>query len=127
MVIGHGATLRSSDAIYQRASWAFWDGGRILTNREQGSAVGITIDDVRFSDPFPTMNAINLDLRTGSSSGSPHMKPATVADVTIRNFHVKAFSTQTQCPSFGGGCKCVLFNFSPSMVCCSHVSLRSNS
>jgi hypothetical protein len=107
MVIGHGATLRNSDAIYQRASWGFWDGGRILTNREQGSAIGITIDDVQFSDRFPTMNAINLDLRTGSSSGAPHLDPATVADVSIRNFHVAAFSTQTKCTEAGAGCKCV--------------------
>lgn len=108
MVIGYGATLRHSDAIYQRASWGFWDGGRVLTNREQGSAIGITIDDVQFSDRFPTMNAINLDLRTGSSSGKPHLNPATVADVTIRNFHVAAFSTQTQCTTAAAkdGCKC---------------------
>jgi hypothetical protein len=55
------------------------------------------------------MNAINLDLRPGSSSGSAHLAPATATDVTIRNFHVAAFSTQTKCPAFGNGCKCVQF------------------
>lgn len=36
MLIGTMPTvLRSSDAIYQRASWAWWSGGRILTNRQQ--------------------------------------------------------------------------------------------
>ena len=97
MVIGHGTTLRHSDVIYQRASWGWWDGGRILTNREQGPAVGILVDDVIFSDPFPTMNAINFDMRPGSSSGAPHLEPATLQNVTIRNLHVAAFSTQTKC------------------------------
>ena len=47
--------------------------------------------------------------RPGSSSGSAHLAPATATDVTIRNFHVAAFSTQTKCPAFGNGCKCVQF------------------
>lgn len=120
MVIGNGAMLRNSDAIYQRASWGFWDGGRILTNRQQGSALGITIDDVVFSDRFPTMNAINLDFRPGSSSGEPHLEPATAADVTIRNFHVASFSTQTKCTAGGAndGCKCVPYLSGHSSLLC---------
>ena len=110
MLIGHHATLRASDAIYQRASWGWWDGGRILTNREQGATVGVTVDDLVASDPFPTMNALNFDTRPGSSSGSPHAGPSTFANVSIRNLHVAAFSTQRVCP--GGknppaGCSCV--------------------
>jgi hypothetical protein len=108
MLIGTMPTiLRASDAIYQRASWAWWSGGRILTNRQQGSAINITVDDLIASDPFPTMNAISLDLRPGAKSGSNATAPATLRGVTIRNFHARNFSTMRSCPSWGGGCGCV--------------------
>eukprot|EP00937_MAST-01D_sp_MAST-1D-sp2_P006142 g6142.t1 len=107
MLIGIGGVLRASDAIYQRASWAWWDGGRILTNRQQGRAVNVTVDDLVASDPFPTMNAINIDMRPGSASGKEHTAPATAANVAIRNLHVRAFSTVRSCPGFAKGCSCV--------------------
>ena len=59
------------------------------------------------SDPLPSMNAINLDMRPGSASGKMHFQPATVSAVTIRNFHVAAFSTSKMCSQFGNGCKCI--------------------
>jgi hypothetical protein len=65
------------------------------------------VDDLVVSDPFPTMDAINLDMRPGDESGSAHLKPSTLQDVKIRNLHVKAFSTIKACPTSGFGCKCV--------------------
>ena len=99
--------LRASDAIYQRASWAWWSGGRIITNRQQGSAINISVDDLIASDPFPTLNAISLDLQPGAKSGSLNDSPATLRGVTISNFHVRNFSTFRSCPpSAPGGCGC---------------------
>ena len=113
MLIGYGNTLIASDSIYQRSSWAWWSGGRVLTNRQQGTTVGVTVDDLVASDPFPYADAINLNMQPGPESGSDHPGPSTVMNVTIRNLHVRAFSTQRSCPKGGangegeGGCACV--------------------
>lgn len=89
MLIGYNGRLETSDVIYQRASWEWWNGGRVLTNRQQGTVFNVTVADLVVSDPFPSMNAIDLDMRPGSSSGSNHPGEARLhapLHVTSRRF-----------------------------------------
>lgn len=71
MFLDTGGRLTNSDVIYQRASWAWWSGGRIFTDRQMGSAVGLTVINVTVEDPLPTFEAFHFDLRSTCTAQSP--------------------------------------------------------
>ncbi len=98
---GMGTTLRDSDAIYARASWAWWSGGRVFTHRSdfKGSCEKVTIENVRASDPLPSLNAFQLQ-ESGPMSG------ATYSHVSFRNVQVRNTSVMPSCQS-GNGCNCI--------------------
>jgi hypothetical protein len=80
-------TLRDSDVIYARASWAWWSGGRVFCQRcasACGTMAGVAIDGVRVEDALPSLNAFELDLTGGGS---------VFANVSFRNIAVRNFST----------------------------------
>ena len=85
-------SLRDSDVIYARASWAWWSGGRIFCQRgaAAGSVMaGVLIDGVRVEDRLPSLNAFELDL---TGDGAP-THDAAFADVTFRNVAIANWST----------------------------------
>eukprot|EP00041_Stephanoeca_diplocostata_P029010 m.845728 g.845728 ORF g.845728 m.845728 type:complete len:166 (-) comp23477_c1_seq48:1208-1705(-) len=75
-------------------------GGRIFSNRQQGNAINLRVENVTVEDVFPSLNVFQLDLT--SSIGSS----ATVHDVRFTNVHVRNFSTVRSCNA-GNGCNCV--------------------
>jgi hypothetical protein len=80
-------SLRDSDVIYARASWAWWSGGRVFCQRCKtacGTMAGVAVDGVRVEDALPSLNAFELDL-TGNGS--------VFANVSFRNIAVRNFST----------------------------------
>jgi len=81
-------SLRDSDVIYARASWAWWSGGRVFCQRcatPCGAMAGVAVDGVRVEDGLPSLNAFELDLTGGGG--------AAFADVSFRNVAVRNFST----------------------------------
>lgn len=85
-------SLRDSDVIYARASWAWWTGGRIFCQRGAspgGAMTGVLIDGVRVEDRLPTLNAFELDM---TGDGAP-THDAVFANVTFRNIVVANWST----------------------------------
>lgn len=86
-------TLTDSDVIYARASWAFWPGGRVFSQRgaQQGKVMsGVLIDNVRVEDSLPTMNAINIDMTTDGSGG---VSTGAFSNVVFSNIAIANFST----------------------------------
>jgi hypothetical protein len=92
---GNGTTLSDSDVIYARASWEWWDGGRVFSQRGKWPVHNVTVSNVRLSDPLPSMNTFQLKSTGGAT------------DLTFKNVNVAALSTALACPNFGGGCNCV--------------------
>jgi hypothetical protein len=93
---GNGSTLSDSDVIYSRASWEWWDGGRVFSGRGDWSIDGVTVTDVRLSDPLPSMDFLQL-----KSTG--HVANCVFQNVTVA---VKT-NTASACPQWGHGCNCV--------------------
>jgi hypothetical protein len=63
MVTGYGGVMRDSTNIYARASWPWWSGGRILSNRQMGTSENIIVSNYRAEDPLPTLNVFTIDFR----------------------------------------------------------------
>lgn len=61
VVAGSGSILRDSDVLYARASWAWWAGGRVFSQRRMGATTDVLLSDVRVLDPLPTLNAFQID------------------------------------------------------------------
>lgn len=95
--LGNGTRLEDSDVIYARASWAWWDGGRVFSQRGDWTAHNVTVSGLRVTDPKPSLNAFQLK---GDST-------ATATDIVFQNVAIAAFSTQSECKGFGNGCNCV--------------------
>jgi hypothetical protein len=93
--VGHNTTLSDSDVVYARASWAWWGGGRVFSQRDTWSAEGLTVERLRISDPLPSLNIFQF-----ASSGH-------AADLVFRDVSIAAFSAERLCPAWGGGCNCV--------------------
>jgi hypothetical protein len=115
VVTGVGSTLRDSDVLYARASYAWWTGGRVFSTRRMGPVANVTIFNIRVHDPLPSLNAFQID----ESDGSPGevMLPwdgYVGATSTHRSFHDVAFvditianlSTMRKCKGHSG-CNCV--------------------
>jgi hypothetical protein len=84
-------SLSDSDAIYSRASWAYWSGGRVFCHRGATTGVvmsGVEIKDIRCPDRFPTLNAFQFDM-----TGDAGLSDASFADVTFTNIYVANWST----------------------------------
>ena len=62
--------MSNSDAIYQRTSFAWWNGGRIVDERRMGDAVNLTLVNVTVEDPLPSLNPIQLDVRPPATSAA---------------------------------------------------------
>lgn len=86
-------SLTDSAVIYARASWAYWTGGRIFSQRGavSGSTMaGVTIDGVVVEDRLPSLNAFELDM---TSDNPAPLSDASFADVTFRNIVIANWST----------------------------------
>jgi hypothetical protein len=86
-------TLRDSDVIYARASWAFWSGGRIFCSRGAGNGAvmsGVVIDGVRVEDRLPTLNWLQID---ETADGGPLPASASFSNVVFANVVVANYST----------------------------------
>lgn len=105
---GTDTRLQHSTAIYARASWAWWAGGRVFTHRTDftDSCHNVSIDSVWVEDVRPTLNAFQLQQSQPGTS---------TTELSFTNVHVAAPSTVSACPGAGssggaggsGGCNCV--------------------
>jgi hypothetical protein len=91
-------SLRDSDVIYARASWAWWTGGRVFCQRGAvtGSVMaGVAVDGVRVEDRLPSLNAFEFDMTSGGKTPAG-AHDSTFADVTFRNIAIASWSTVRQ-------------------------------
>ena len=112
LITGYGSTLRDSDILYMRTSYAWWSGGRAFGNRRMMSAINQVVSNVRVHDPLPSMNTFQID----ESDGPPGpVEERDGGDNTGRSFHNVTFinitvanlSTIRTCPADGAaGCNC---------------------
>ena len=117
MVGANGATLVDSDALYQRTTWYWWDGGRIFTHRAAPGRAGFTepaanihVNRFTFLDPFPSMNvfqlvAMNKELKDDASFNGTASSIAALQNMSFTNITVAAVSTARTC-HFNWGCNC---------------------
>lgn len=86
--------LLNSTAIYARASWAYWSGGRIFGLRNVNTGMvqgGAMVDGVTCEDPLPSLNAWRFDATCKHGPGT--CENCGFANLTFRNVHIKNFST----------------------------------
>ena len=89
-------TLRDSDVVYARASWAWWPGGRVFCQRGAvtgASMAGATVDGVRVEDRLPSLNAFEFDMTSGGGKTPAGAHDAAFADVAFRNVAIANWST----------------------------------
>eukprot|EP00928_Gymnodinium_smaydae_P046496 TRINITY_DN30985_c0_g1_i1.p1 TRINITY_DN30985_c0_g1~~TRINITY_DN30985_c0_g1_i1.p1 ORF type:complete len:719 (+),score=141.28 TRINITY_DN30985_c0_g1_i1:48-2159(+) len=61
---GGNTVLTDSDALFSRASWPYWSGGRVFSLRglrEGEDVTNVLIDGVRALDPYPTMPFLDIN------------------------------------------------------------------
>ena len=86
--------LRDSTAIYARASWAWWSGGRIfgLRHTSTGKVMsGVTVDRLVVEDRLPSLNAWEFDATCNGGAGS--CKNAGFVNLSFTNVHIANWST----------------------------------
>merc|ERR1711988_28987 len=112
-VLGSGGVLENSNAIYSRASYAFWRGGRVFSHRSSPGddtsfthdVKGLKVTNVENQDPFTSMNAFQLQAM-GPASGKAVGTGNVIDDVTFTDIRIAAPSAVRKCES-GNGCNCV--------------------
>jgi len=92
---GNGTTLANSDVIYARASYAWWSGGRVFSQRGDWASQNVVVDGLRVSDPLPSLNAFQF-AGTGAADTNNTFKHVTIAN----------FSTMRRCGTTHNGCNC---------------------
>ena len=111
IVSGYGSSLRDSDVLYSRASYAWWSGGRVFSQRRMGTVTNLIVSDVRVHDPLPSFNTFQID----ESDGPPGLVEErdggdnagrSFHNVTFINITVANLSTTRTCTKFGAGCNC---------------------
>ena len=86
--------LLDSTAVYARASWAYWSGGRIFGLRQASTGrvqAGTIVSNVTCEDPLPSLNAFRFDATCKAGPGQ--CENSGFANLTFRNVHIRNYST----------------------------------
>jgi hypothetical protein len=115
---GVDATLSDAHVLYARASWAWWGGGRVFSQRRMGTVANLSVHDIDVADPLPTLNAFQIDESDGppgtASARAERVGASSIHrsfhDVSFHNVAIANLSTVRSCPADvakHSGCNCV--------------------
>jgi len=118
IVAGYGGKLLNSNSIYHRTMWSWWLGGRIFTHRAKPgdgtsfvmNATSISVENFVSQDPFPSLNAFQLEsmndelVHNPSWHGVAKAKVA-VSNIKFTNVEIAAAATPRKC-TVKNGCNC---------------------
>merc|ERR1711907_6928 len=118
IVAGHGGKLLNSNSIYHRSSYPWWAGGRIFTHRAKPgvstsflfNATSISVENFVSQDPFPSMNAfqlesMNKELAQDRSWHGVAKATVAVSNIKFTNVEIAAAATPRKCTA-RNGCNC---------------------